>query len=53
VKILFTADESQRKNLFDLCVGIIVLLIVVATFIAAPYTSNEAMRQYFTNQQKQ
>lgn len=29
----FSIDENQRKNLFDLCVGIVVLIIVVLTLV--------------------
>jgi lipopolysaccharide/colanic/teichoic acid biosynthesis glycosyltransferase len=28
----FSMDENQRKNLFDLCVAIVVLIVVFLTF---------------------
>ncbi len=41
----FTTDENQLKNLFDLCVGIAVFVIVVLTF-----TFNKSVPQQTRNQ---
>lgn len=54
-KILFTIDENQQKNLFDLCVGIFVSIVVFLCFAInkpIPQQARDQTTNLNTNQNK-